>query len=352
MLVTLIDANHVPGAVMILIKGYFGNILYTGDFRYNVDMLDVRALKVLIHREDLDLVYLDNTYFYSTCDFPSRAEVQERIVKLICDHPCHKIFIGTYKLGKESLLVDLALRLNERILVSSEKLLQLEVMDLPDVFTIDPMQSRIRCVHAPLLHRRFLERENRSQYVLGIKLTALYYGWDMPEKAPFSAGSDYNLHVFAYSDHSSYSELFECVSALKPKEVKPIISSTKAVGLLKNWTSFHEQRVNFQPFEPHLSKLPPKFMSRPADVSNDLNSEPSRKKRKTLNVVKESVYRGPKGPVYESSPSSIIDTLAEKDHFLLRLENLSNIRHKVSRTAVLKEISKSVRYQLDLLIKD
>ncbi len=33
MTVTVIDANHCPGAVMLLFDGYFGRILYTGDFR-------------------------------------------------------------------------------------------------------------------------------------------------------------------------------------------------------------------------------------------------------------------------------------------------------------------------------
>ena len=49
-LVTLIDANHIPGSVMILIKGYFGNILYTGDFRFNLDMLNVPTLRNIINR--------------------------------------------------------------------------------------------------------------------------------------------------------------------------------------------------------------------------------------------------------------------------------------------------------------
>ena len=32
--VTVLDANHCPGSAMFLFAGYFGRILYTGDFRW------------------------------------------------------------------------------------------------------------------------------------------------------------------------------------------------------------------------------------------------------------------------------------------------------------------------------
>lgn len=42
--VYLIDANHVPGSVMFLFSGYFGSVLYTGDFRLHEKHQDIASL--------------------------------------------------------------------------------------------------------------------------------------------------------------------------------------------------------------------------------------------------------------------------------------------------------------------
>ena len=349
----------MPGSVMILLKGYFGNILYTGDFRYCLEMLQVPALRLILKREDLDLLYVDNTYLYPTCDFPSRDEVKHKILTFLCNHPCHKVYIGTYKLGKEKLLVDIALALKERILVTPEKMKQLEILNLPDVFTTDINASRIHCVHAPLLHRRFLENENRKDDVLGVKLTALFYGWDLAESPPFSAGQKYNLYTFEYSDHSSYSELLDFVEAVKPKEVRPLIASTEASGVLKAWTSFHAQRVNMTVFQPFLSSLPQKFISRPVSkivLSEKEVEETKAKKRRRTSYFKERVYRGPKGPIYESSsPATTSASNVLKDEsieydFTFFLQKFDGIQKELFCEPVIhKRTIESLQHSLDML---
>ena len=63
-------------------------------------------------------------------------------MSLIVDHPQHQIYIGIRKIGKEKVLVDLAKRIQERILVSEDKYQMLSLMEYPDVFTTDPNESR------------------------------------------------------------------------------------------------------------------------------------------------------------------------------------------------------------------
>ncbi|CAE8600822.1 unnamed protein product, partial [Polarella glacialis] len=103
--VTLVDANHVPGSVMFVFSGYFGNVLYTGDFRLHKDHAHLGAMPLLQRQGgQLARIFLDNTFCHPSFQQPTREEVAKELLKsLSCKWPA-LIFIAVYKLGKEPLL--------------------------------------------------------------------------------------------------------------------------------------------------------------------------------------------------------------------------------------------------------
>ncbi|AWP09592.1 putative 5' exonuclease Apollo [Scophthalmus maximus] len=209
--VTLIDANHCPGAVMFLFEGYFGSILYTGDFRYSPAMLREPCLRT---NTTIDVLYLDNTNCDPNRTLPSRKQATQQIKEIIRSHPNHNVVIGLYALGKESLLVDLAMEFKTWIEVSFERMETLRALELPDVFTTDPGAGRIRVVDQSEIRSATLHQWNKEQPTLGI----------LPTSRPLVSFHP-NVHVVPYSDHSSYQELEDFVFALKPTSLVPIVGN-------------------------------------------------------------------------------------------------------------------------------
>ncbi|ELK30822.1 5' exonuclease Apollo [Myotis davidii] len=172
MTVTLMDANHCPGSVMFLFEGYFGTILYTGDFRFTPAMLKEPALSV---GKQIHTLYLDNTNCNPALDLPSQHEAAQQIVALIRKHPQHDVKI--------------------------------------DVFTVEEKAGRIHAVnHTEICHSAML-RWNQARPTIAILPTSRKIHSSHP-----------NIHIVPYSDHSSYPELRAFVTALKPCQVLPIVS--------------------------------------------------------------------------------------------------------------------------------
>ena len=80
--VYLIDANHVPGSVMFLFSGYFGSILYTGDFRLHQKHAGIAELSMLRDKA-LSRIYLDNTYCDPRFRQPQREDVAKAILRRV-----------------------------------------------------------------------------------------------------------------------------------------------------------------------------------------------------------------------------------------------------------------------------
>lgn len=210
MTVTLMDANHCPGSVMFLFEGYFGTILYTGDFRYTPSMLKEPALRL---GKQIDTLYLDNTNCNPSQVLPSQQEAAHQIVELIRKYPQHNVKIGLYSLGKESLLEYLALEIQTWVVLSPQRLELVQLLGLADVFTVQEAAGRIHAVnHMDICHSAMLHW-NLKHPTIAILPTSRRICSSHPD-----------IHIIPYSDHSSYSELRAFVTALKPCRVVPIVS--------------------------------------------------------------------------------------------------------------------------------
>ncbi|XP_072500509.1 5' exonuclease Apollo isoform X2 [Notamacropus eugenii] len=209
MTVTLIDANHCPGSVMFLFEGYFGTILYTGDFRYTPSMLQEPALRL---GKQIHTLYLDNTNCDPALVLPSRQEATHQIAELIRLHPHHDVKIGLYSLGKESLLEQLALEFQTWVVLSPQRMEVVQLMELADVFTVEEGAGRIHAVNCAEICYSAMLQWNHIYPTIAILPTSRRIRASHP-----------GIHVVPYSDHSSFSELYDFVAALRPCQIVPIV---------------------------------------------------------------------------------------------------------------------------------
>ena len=103
--VTLLDANHCPGAVMFLFEIGQRRILHVGDFRWNTElMLKQGPLKTLYTNQTrLDELYLDTTYCDERYSLPTQSEAIQATVDIAVREstlPGKTLFLfGAYTIG-------------------------------------------------------------------------------------------------------------------------------------------------------------------------------------------------------------------------------------------------------------
>jgi DNA cross-link repair 1B protein len=151
-MVTLFDANHIAGSAMMLFKGPLGTFFHTGDSRFDDYMFDDYKVlfpnhlgkrdfvpiedsgantlikktndTVVCHVPEsihIDELILDNTYCDPIFKFPKREFCVQGIFNIISiNQPCD-VYISTYNLGKEEILVQLAKVFKTKIVVDQER---------------------------------------------------------------------------------------------------------------------------------------------------------------------------------------------------------------------------------------
>lgn len=270
MSVTLYDANHCPGSVMVLLDGYFGRVLHTGDFRFSESMLEIPAIRRIDH------LILDNTYASPKHVFPPREQVREDILQCIEDHGLENlpVYIGIDTLGKEELLLFLAERLGLLVGVDERRYRALQLIDVDmSYFTYDLDEADIIVVTRQEVSMECpvstLPGTPSRLYILPTSLTAIlpvgnrsvsvrilccvwlefwcilvcfcrflsffvtfYWGTSRFPRVfvlfcsnfqPNFLFSDHFFQCFPYSLHSSFPELRRLVAHTFPKRITPIV---------------------------------------------------------------------------------------------------------------------------------
>ncbi|KFO86718.1 5' exonuclease Apollo, partial [Buceros rhinoceros silvestris] len=268
--VTLLDSNHCPGSVMFLFEGVFGTILYTGDFRYTSTMQGEPALR----GRHIDRLYLAHCHPHRP--LPSRQHATRQAAHLIRTHPRHQVVIGVYSLGKETLLVDLAVEFSTWVVVSPWRLEQMRLLELPDVFTTEEGAGWIRAVDVAEIRSDTLVSWNMLHPTIAI----------LPTGRPVKVTHP-NIHPIPYSDHSSFLELCEFVKWLKPCSVIPIVKGDICQAY----------------FQKYLSSAPHAFpdLKIPKPVQESVQPQSRRKGQEPVRLLKRAAWHSvPRGVVYES----------------------------------------------------
>jgi ATP-dependent DNA ligase I len=269
--VTAIDANHCPGACMLIFEFACSGrrVLHTGDFRYTASwQIDSQYLRALVHN-GCDELYLDTTYCHPRHKtIPDQKvaldlveqEVAERLkgdAKKLC-------LVSTYCIGKERVLDKISNVTGSKIFVDDRKyeILSLLGMDMA-VFTTNPIGAATHVVKWNTLGETWpyfrpnytapaqLAREHGFKSVIGFVPT----GWvSASQQRSFRKnmdGIDVEIVLVPYSEHSSWSELLEFVGWIRPKRVVPTVGATneraiqKMLGYFRNLVDESASKKSF-----------------------------------------------------------------------------------------------------------
>ncbi|XP_008828437.1 DNA cross-link repair 1A protein [Nannospalax galili] len=232
--VVLLDANHCPGAAMILFHLPNGAVvLHTGDFRADPSME-----RSLLAGRKIHTLYLDTTYCSPEYSFPSQQEVIQFAINTAFEtvtlNPRALVVCGTYCIGKEKVFLAIADVLGSKVGMSQEKYKTLQCLNIPEINSLITTDMSSSMVHLlPMMQINFkglqshLKKcDGKYDQILAFRPT----GWthsnnitSIAEVTPQTKGK-ISIYGIPYSEHSSYLEMKRFVQWLKPQKIIPTVN--------------------------------------------------------------------------------------------------------------------------------
>lgn len=249
--VTLLDANHCPGAVMLLFVLPDGQtVLHTGDFRADPSMERYPELQGL----RIQTLYLDTTYCSPEYTFPTQQEVVTFAVNTAFErvtlNPRTLVVCGTYSVGKEKVFLAVSEVLSSKVCLSKDKyntMCCLESEDIGQRITTNWQSAQVHVL--PMMQINFKNLQThlkkfskKYDQLVAFKPT----GWTFNQTVgvddilPQTQGN-ISIYGIPYSEHSSFLELKRFVQWLRPKKIIPTVNvgswrSRKAMeGFFHEW---------------------------------------------------------------------------------------------------------------------
>ena len=252
--VTLLDANHCPGAVMFLFQVGSRSILHVGDFRWNrTIMQDQTPLQPFFFSRkcQLDELFLDTTYCDPRYKLPTQQEaIQGTIEVAVQDYEASKrrkqrilLLFGAYTIGKERIYLAVAERLGLKVYVDRRRYRILSSLSWPqeilDLLTTRPEESCLWVVPLGHINMKKLPEYQTVKIgsysatfdkIVGFRPT----GWSLSAKGRGGNGvvktatrNNITVHSVPYSEHSSFPELVDCLRCLKPTKIVPTVNASR-----------------------------------------------------------------------------------------------------------------------------
>jgi DNA cross-link repair 1A protein len=247
--VTLLDANHCPGAAMILFEppAPAAPVLHTGDCRWSDAAMRASLEPHLARLRDRAslLVILDTTYGCPTAkaSFPPAADAAAFVAAAVAAeafNPRTLFLFGAYTIGKERVFLAAARAAGRKLYAGAAKQAVLSCLNLsPDdlaLFTSDDTATNLHVV--PMASVSFARMKGILSHYKGRFNTCVGFaptGWAFARNAGSTrskavggkrtARGSLVRYDVPYSEHSSWEELRAALRFLRPAAVCPSVNN-------------------------------------------------------------------------------------------------------------------------------